>query len=44
MRQAVARRAILRSRVERERLIINLRGFALVFSLLQSGIDPGDSV
>ena len=43
VRQTVARRALLRTRVDRERLIIKLRGFAFVFSLIQSAIERGDS-
>ena len=42
--QTVALRALLRSRVDRERLICKLRGFALAFCLFQSAIDHGDSV
>src|SRR5690606_12943330 len=39
-----ARRVLLRVRIERERLIVRLRGFALVFSVVQSFIQTGESV
>ena len=37
-------RADRRTRIERERLIVRLRGFALLFNVLEALVGPGDSI